>query len=843
MLQKLMAWLRPEKTNDDMRSEMEFHLASRRADLVRNGMSEDEAERQARIEFGSQNRYQEEGRAALGLRVFDEIRNDAGYCLRLLAASPGFAVATISILAIAIGVNTAFFTLYSNYVLKPMAIPRVDQHFRAETRDVNQRGAGGFSEAEMETLAASTRGVVDGIYGVSTIQVLLLKPEQRHAMVSVVSKQYFPLLDGRPALGQIPVNEMQSQPIAVLSSVGHARLFPASQNPVGESIRVRDRLYRIAAVMPATFQGTEPVVPDLWVGLGMQPFLRGEADTGPPRTQVHGFTATGASFTQAATALTSIASRLSRPNGEPIARVQITPMSTMLPEIAEQSLVSLLIFTAFLLVLLIACANLTNLNLARSAVREHEIGMRIQLGASTGRIVRQLLTESVITGTIGAGLGMLLALAGIERAQDMVASMSGIAGLTMQPVTPDWRTFAYSAVLGLLAGVGFGLLPALELSKPKSIGRARPRRMRNALIAGQVAASLVLLLFAGLLTRNMQKLDSIEAGFDLEHTYDLRMDASPQVIAAIEKMPEVEMLSAVSSVPLMGSGMRRNATIAGRRERIQFNHVDEKYLPLLQLPVEGRNFERNETVGRAHVAIISRATAARLFPGRPAIGGTFELDETDAGTYQVIGVVPDVISGFIFMGPDRTAVYLPGAAGQKGMESLLARIPASASTATRALRQMCLDMPGGTGCDPTSLQTLARMQRFPFALAAALAAVLGSIALLLTAIGLYSVVSYSVVQRRREIGIQMALGAMPRNVIFGLLRESSRCVAYGLLAGLPVCLLLSQLASSTVIVWDTFDPLAYALVPLLLAAVAALAAIVPARAASRLDPIEALRQD
>lgn len=833
-----------------MADEMAFHLEARREDLVRRGMTEEAAARQARLEFGSVEGYREEGRAAMGYRLWDELRGDARYALRGMGKSPGFVAAAVAILGLAIGVNGAFFTLYSNYVLKPLAIRGAERHYRVEGRAENRGGTWGWSEEELGQLQAGTKGMVEGIYTQGTFQTLVVAPVQRQSLVTVVSPNYFSLLGGKARAGRTLAAGDENAPVAVLSATGAARFFPGVAAPVGERVRVRGTVLTVIGVMGAEFTGTEAAVPDLWAGRGMNDALRGRiGETSVPRYAAWALLEPGISPERVAAALVATARHFARPGEASVARVELVAQRSLLPEVEELNAAAALVFGAFWMVLLIACANLANLHLARAAARTHEIAMRLSLGASRWRIVRQLLTESTLLALAGAAAGSVLAVAGVERAHAYAVSLAGVGGLVMMPVSVDWRVLLYSGLLGVTAGVLFGLLPALEVTSPSLTvstkrensafaGRVRPRRMRDVLIGGQVAASLVLLILGGVLIRNVQRLAAVEPGYDMDRVYDLRLnDPAPGEMEKLRRVEGVGELAAAGRVPLYGRLDGAAGMVDGKAMTLRQNRVDERYFRVLGLTVEGRGFTAAETEGQAKVAVISRATAGQLWPGQGAVGRTVELDGV---RYEVIGVVGDVVSGWLFEGPDRTAVYLPGAAGQAGMGSAVARITGNPVRTAAALRERCAD---GAGCEPGSLREVSAMQTFPFRIAAGVAGTLGGLALLLTGMGLYSVVSYSVVQRRRELGVHLALGASPAQVVRRILGEAWRCVAGGVVTGLPVCLGLSALAAGSFLQVQTFDPWAYVTVPVLLAIIATIACAGPARKAARTDPAVSLREE
>ena len=518
-------------------------------------------------------------------------------------------------------------------------------------------------------------------------------------------------------------------------------------------------------------------------------------------------------------------------------------------------------FAVFLLVLAIACANLANLYLSRAASRSHEIATRLSLGASRFRIVRQLLTESTFISLLGAFGGIALGAHGGAAGTELHWYDRGRHGNGDGAGGADWRVLVFSACLGVLAGLAFGLLPALEVTSPSLslairrdsafAGRVSPRRMRNLLVGGQVAAGLVLLLIAGVLVRHIQSLNATSPGYDLDRIFDLKQDRpQPALLALLEQQGVVAAVTAVERVPLYGQLDQHPVTADGRSAQLSYNYVDHRYFEALALPVEGRAFTAPRPQPNAKVVVISRGrTAAALWPGALPFGRSITIDHPRAedaqaaGTYQVIGVVPDVVNGWLFRGKDRATIYFPAAAGQERIQSAMVRINSPSASALAAIRKLCAAVPDATGCEPTSLREVAGMQRWPFEAAAMVAGALGMLALMLTAVGLYSVTSYSVVQRRREIGVHLALGASPAQLTRRLVGEAWRCVAGGLAVGLPISLVLSRLANSSVLGINAFDPAAYAAVPVLLAVIVTLACAGPARRAARMDPMASLREE
>ncbi len=724
----LIRLFRRRSIEAEMQEELEFHREARIAHLVAQGATRPEAERRARLEFGAAGHYQEECRAALGYRLLDELRSDVRYAVRGLRKSPGFFAASITILALAIGANSVLFTLFNSFVVKPLPVPSAERHFDLNARNAEARRISSWTVPEMRLLASGASNQVESLYSYSTFQVLMLKPVQRQVLVSTVSADYFQVLGGRARLGRtFGINE-DRLPLVVLSDSGWRKLFAADPNVIGQTLRIRSTAYTIAGVMAPEFTGTEPVVPEFWTSTGSFLLLRPREPGSPePRFLISGFLRPGISLAQAQSALLSVASHLDRRDEERIAAVEIEPRPSLFTRNEEVSAACGLVFAAFLIVLLIACANLANLHLARAASRTHEIAMRLSLGASRWRIIRQLLTESACIGILGAMAAIALAAIGIRQVQDyLFSSMMGI-GITLLPVTMDWRVFVYTAVLGIVAGITFGLLPALESTAPsltastKREGRMRPRRLRGLLIGGQIAASLVLLILAGVLIRNIRQLDTVATGYDMDHVLDLKVDQlSPGLVDRLGRLESVAAISAVSRVPLYGRLGLHAAKLDGKATTVAFNQVDQRYFETLAVPiVEGRGFTRNEAETRARVTVISTATARKLWPdAASAVGKSLELTaepgevSTTAGHYEVIGVVPNLVSGWLFEGADPTAVYLPASAGARSVSSIMVRVTGNPVAASAALRTACAEsVQTPVGCEPASLRQVASMQR------------------------------------------------------------------------------------------------------------------------------------
>lgn len=840
ILRRLQAYFR--NPNADFDTEAETHIALRAAHLESQGQSKSEAHRQARIEFGAKHRYREAARQALGLRILDELRADIRYALRGIKQAPGFAATSITVLAAALSTNILFFTLYDNYVLKPLPIKSPERNYDLTSVTTQGRRNNFWSLEEYEKLKVASQEVFDGLYSESTWQVPLLAPTHTQAFVTGISGPYFDLhATAPPALGQYLRAENRN-PEIVLSDVGHRRLFQSDPNIIGRTIRIRQTIFTVIGVAPRGFHGTELLIPDFWASIHWNPVLRANyKDTGSG-ANVSGILKEGVTPSRAQAILSATALGFPRESDRKLDHLELTLRNTIFPPQEESQIAAALLFAAFLMVLAVACANLANLHLARAAFRTQEIAIRLSLGAGRPRLLRQLLTESIVLSWLGASLALLLAYLGTGALQSYLHTSILPSGLALSPITLSSRIFLATALVGLCAGIAFGLLPALEATKPNLAAATKPQRKRGTLIIAQCAASLVLLILAGILVRNTQRLHGADPGFPLDQIVDTNLEEiTPQARNRIANLPNVAAASVVSRIPLSGWSPRTPVQVDNRTEQLAISYTDENYLSLLNLrPIQGRNFTAAETERRANVALISAATARLVWPGQGnVLGKTLQLQESEntTRTIEVIGVVPDIIGGLYFQGLDRSAVYLPLAPHDPEATNLLIRSKAQTSAAIAELRQINSDL------QPAPLRQGADLQRLPFLAAAAIAGTLGTIALTLTCIGLFGVISYVVAHKTKEIGIRLALGAEPNRILLGVLTTAAKNVAIGIALALPTAYLLSRLASANMLKIQTLDPTVYLATPALLLAVTLISCYLPAHRASRVDPMLSLRQD
>jgi len=793
-------------------------------------------------------------------RALDELRADLRDAWRSVKGSPGASTVAVVILGAAIGVNVILFAFIDAYALRPLPIAGAERY--VDVRETDDRGGRStrWTRDELAALDGAVAPAFEGLYASTSFELPMLEPSARLVHGEAVSARYFPLLRARFALGRPfgAENDGADEPVAVLSHVGWRRLLDADANAVGRKIRLGDTWLTVIGVTVPEFRGVEAVTPEMWIPLRIHAALAaGPGDTG--RYHLSGLLREGATPAQVAVLGAPVLAGFDRsalPAGGARRLLVEHRGSFFSAERGELARLAGLVLGAFALVLLIACANLASLHVARACARHRDIATRFALGASRGRLIRQLLTESLLLSGLGAALGGALAVGGADWVQGRLFSIVTEAGMTLAPIEVRGRVLAFGALLGVIAGLAFGLLPALEGTSMDLVsgsrrdglalgGRVRPQRLGGFLVTVQVTASLVLLVLASLLLRNVQAATRLDAGYDLGRLVDLRFPRpTAAVLERIRRDPRVVSASVVAHTPLSGTLPRQAMIVDGATHTLRYNLVDEAYFATLGLrPTEGRSFRADETASSAPVVVVSAATARRLWPGQSALGRVIEVNEPGAarGRHEVIGVAPDVVSGFFIEGRDPSAVYFPAVASSRAAE-VLVRPRDEAVAAVIGLRGLCQEIDSAVLCEPKTLKELVVLQRFPFLAASVVASGLGSIAIALTTIGLYGIVAFAVVQRLREIGVRIALGATPGAVLRLLLGRAARSVALGLALGLPFCVLLCRLAARLFRL-EAFDPVILPGVPLLLAAVALTAALIPARRATGIEPAVTLRAD
>ena len=865
--------LRRTKQEADLDKELRFHIEQSVTDLAHSGLGEEEARRKVRQEFGGLDQVKEDCRDARGTRWIEDFRQDAGYALRVLRRNPAFAAIAIATLALGIGINTAAFTFFNAFVLRPLPIRDPEALVKLNAVDRNGRTLSSFSIAEYRDFR-DRNDVFSGVIALSPLPVALgdavagraatdysiIPPGYQFAFGVTVSGNYFTVLGGQPALGRLLTPEDDVTPgahaVVVLSDGFWRRQFGGDPALVGRTIRFNGRPYEVVGIAANGFVGTQPNVPDFWVPLAMRGQLEADptdklySDRAHRSVGLYGRLKAHVSPAQAAAAMNVLASSIAEGENSTV-EISISNASTFvsakefMPLIVPMSL-------AVGLVLVVACANVANLLLARAAGRQREIEIRLAVGSSYGRLLRQLITESVIVGVLGGAAGLAASHGAIALGYPAVLSRvplpSGYKDAFTVDLNPDWRIFAFGVGVSIITGVLFGLAPAINSAKAKVI-TARSR-FRDSLVVAQVAICLVLLAASGLLLRSLWFVESLAAGFQPAGLYaaspGLTGESSPamersvieQFALRLGEVPEIQSVSLCYNQPL--SGMSPQTGIEGTAVRVAYNRVGSRYFRTVGISlIRGRDFTELETKANAPVAIVSEGTVSRVWPGEEALGKTIRLGE-DGVARQVIGVVSNARVGILWR-PEDAYVYLP--IGSRPAYTIFRAQSWSVSVAESTLRAEAARIYPALRAPVRSIEDSLELAYAPFRFLAAAAGVIAALTLVLALVGLYGVVSLMVSLRTHEIGIRMALGAMSSDIMRTVFRSSLRVVAVGVVIGLGGGLAFAKLLAVALIGIKPFDVVAFASTSGFLVVVAALATWVPAKRAAGVDPIITLRHE
>jgi predicted permease len=807
---------------------------------------------------------------------------DIRYALRTFAKRPSFAVAAIATLALGIAVNTIAFSLLNSLALRPMPIPGATRVVRLHPVDASGRIGNLISysdyldyrsgSAAFEAMAAYIPA--DLTAGRSSLDRSVVTP--RAALGYVVSASYFDLTGVRPALGRVlqAGDDTAGARLAVLSHAFWQSRFGGAAAVVGATLTLNGEPFTIVGVAAPGFAGTEPLVADVWVPAGALtvavPGSLPLSARDAPAFLVIGRLAPSTSRARAGETMNVVAARLAVANPGPArpAGAAVTPGTffTLDPGIKP---VIAGVMAVVGLVLLIACANVANLILARAASRQREVAVRLALGATRRRIVRQLTVETVMLSLAAGGAALLLAEWTLRILYRIGVTLAPFPWTVALNLEPDVRVFAYTLGLAALGGLVLGLLPALQAASPDIVralhvdgaaagGRLRGSRVRHALVVVQVAGSLVLLVAAGLLLRGLQSARALDLGFRTAGVvyaeYDLRAAGYTAARAAAfnaamaeraRTIPGISSVAFTSHVPLHGGVRRLAVRLLDRPAEPPVTTitttVSPAYFDTLAIRfVAGRGFDADDVRGGVDAVVISDGLARRFWPGEPALGKTLASQDWPAPR-TVIGVVRDASNAAIWRDKEM-AVYLP-AQGSTDPRELRLIVAGNGPAAVRALAAGAAALDPDLRFEATPLEYLLRMWILPSRIAAGAAGTLAMMALALASIGIYGVLTFTVSHRMREIGVRMALGADAGAVVRLVLRDGWRLVSAGLALGAGCALIAAPLLGRFLFGVSAFDPLTMLGVPMVLAMVALGACYLPARRASRLEPLSVLRAD
>jgi len=861
---RLRALTLQKRVERDLEDELDFHIEMQARKYVLAGMSEAEAFRRTRIQFGGAAQVKEECRDARGIGLIETTWRDVRYALRGFRRSPNFALTVVATIALGLGVVTALFTVLNAFYLRPIAVR--DPHSLYEIFWMDRAGEGhDFTWPEYREFLRENPSLSEAL----AFRRAEARLDGRHLSGILVTAEYFRMLGVGAALGRTLLPEDYSapgrEPVIVLSYSAWKNQFAGSPDIAGKKILLRGYPFEVVGVAPSGFKGLGERPTDFWAPLTMSArFDSGPDLFGPERPGVLGIVGRlkpGFSVRQARSGATVWAQRFTanRPNSEKAMATVFVSRATAKPFNPKNATMFSIVLAAFTVVLLIGCTNVANLMLSRAVSRQREIGVRLSLGATRSRLIRQLLTESILLALPAAAVGFLVSRLIIGLCIGVMSATlpPGIAGvLTRIPWLPlDLRVFGFGLAAALVSAILFGLAPALQATRIHIMQAARgdfssefrPARLRNSLVVGQITVCVLLLITAAILLRGVKRMQTLDSGLSPRDNIEMAVEEQfrARVLERLSSDPLVQILAAAGNAPV-----DRKSTVpvmpaqGGARLQIASNRVSPEYFTLFEIPiVRGRNFTAEESRTAASTAIVSESTAQQLWPNQDAVGRTLRVG-ADQRVVSVVGIARDEISRWLTNGDEKTLVYFPASLRTAGSK-LFVRVHGDAEAARRKLDANL------TALDPNALSEIHKLQiqewvtedTYSFQLAYWMSSAIGILALLLTLSGIYGVLSYIVSQRTKEIGIRMAMGATSRAVTGLVLKQSMRLAIIGAFVGGMLAMGMSKILASVLVVINTFDVAAYiGGVALVLGACAA-AAYFPSRRASRIDPLTTLRYD
>ena len=826
----------------------------------------------------------------------DAFLSDLGHGVRLLLRRPGFTAVAVLSLALGIGLNTTLFSVVNAVLFRgtPVADPdRLVEIYSSAGAELPH-----FTSSWPDYLSiVEGTNVFTGVAAHSFVRgILSTGGEPALVTGEAVSANYFDILGIRPALGrgflaEENVGEGQ-HPVLVMSHRLWQRRFAGRPEVVGQTLQLSGIAYQVVGVAPARFTGVLPgLQPEFWVPATMVERLsnagvQSTTNNDPGATRLaqrgnrwlflKGRLAPGRSAAEAQAQLEALFARLARDypvtndrtkaSVLPAAGIRFHPMLDGYVKAA-----SAVLLAAVGLVLVIACANVANMLLARGAARTRELAVRAAVGASRGRLLRQLLSESLALAALGGALGVLLAVAATRLIAAGLATDALPVPIAFD-LRPDASVLAFAALASLATTVLFGLLPAWTGSslalvpslKADATGERSPRRrvtLRDGLVVAQLALSLVLLVAGALLTRGLLRARGTEIGFDpaplAALSFDLQMNGYDEaralafrkrVVAELQAVPGVSAVSLASRLPLAPDVNMEGLRIRGHHQAqddstpIDAVSVGSDYFRTVGVPlVEGRGFTEDEVEREANVAVVNQAFARKYWPGQSALGQAVYTAGFDHDPHVVVGVARDHKVRSVGE-PSTPYLHLPAARSRR--LSLVVRTAQPAAVALPALRAAVLRLePAVVFTEDASATEIAATTLAPTRIGAALLGAFGSLALLLASVGLYGVIAYSVSQRTRELGVRTALGARRGDLVRLVLGHGARLAMVGVCVGALLAALVGRVFGALLYGVSPLDPLAYGLAAAILLLVSAAANLVPALAAARVDPIRALRSE
>ncbi|HXZ19410.1 MAG TPA: ABC transporter permease [Candidatus Acidoferrales bacterium] len=877
---RIRAWGSAAQIDREFEQELESHLELLTAENVRRGMALEEARRAARVRLGGITQLKETNRELRGLPLVETLMQDARYAVRMLRKNPGFTAVAVLTLALGIGANTAIFSVVEAVLLKPLPYPHAEQLFfvfQQRARDAKVQAGWSY----LNFLDLREQSHVFSEMGSNGNHELTLTGRGDPEVVSVadVTPEIFSLLGAKPMTGRLflPADAKPGAPAVVILSESLWRgLFHSDPQILGSSINLDRRPFTVVGVLPQSFRFSARTRSNLlWIPVTQDPlFTQWIPNRGGHWLAVVGRLKPGVSTAEAQAELDTINQRLARefPGENSGWVIRMTPLGELVVGDVRPTLVML--WGAVGVILLIACANIASLLLARATTRSREIAVRSTLGAGRSRIVRQLLSESLVLGLLGGAAGTALAYWGVHALGSLLAQNLP----QVNPIRVDAAVLGFALAISAAAGSVFGLAPAffaaglgfatsLREGNPRAGESHVSRRARGVLAAVETALAMALLVAAGLLLRSYSRMSAVSSGFTPENVvkanfslYSARysgpqewLNFTNELLGRLHSEPGLQESALVVPTPIADTSINvvfdivgSPALAAGSSRTADYAAVSPEYFQVLGIPLlAGREFDDGDVMSAPRVTLISQALARAYFPHEDPLGKQLRFAfGADSDAPRIIaGIVGDVrdVSPGAEPGP---MVYVPFAQSPFPGSDILVRSSLDVSAVVAAIRrdvaQMDPDLAVGDVAQlPGAIQSSLAPPRFRTLLLVLFAA----LALLLAASGIFGVISYSVSRRTQEIGIRVALGASRATILRMVMRETLGLTFSGVALGVPCALLAARLVRHMLFGITTSDPATLSAAVLTLVASAVLAGYVPVRRAMRVDPMVALRHE
>jgi predicted permease len=870
---RLRAIAGARRADDELSEELSLHVELQTRENLRLGMSESEAARRARIALGVEV-TKESSRDVRPLQVFRTFAQDVRYALRLIRRSPGFAAVTILTIALGIGANTAIFSIVNGVLLRPLPYAEPDRLVRIYLVNPAQEITDGrLSVPEMRDWNARTRGLSSVAGAISLPMILTGHGEPTEHQAAIVVGDFFGTLGVPARIGRTLTEDdlRQAIPNAVISDRLWTTRFGRDPGAIGRTIVMGTLTSTVVGVMPPDFRypasdtdfwAAESVLPDEWLGprVRSQRVFEGIARLAP-----------GATLQQAEDDVNAVAAQLAAEfpdTNKGWSAARAVPLRTTIVGHVDTALKVVVAVVGA--ILLIACANLANLLLARGTARAHELATRAALGAGRRRIVRQLLTESLVLAFLGGALGLALSVWGVQT----LLALSADTLPRVEDVRIDRRVIGFGLVLALLTALLFGILPALRAARADPQHRMRGGRgtiggggpLRHALVVVQVALAVVLVIGAGLMARSFLQLRSVDPGFDPDRMlavtvqYNLAgssgdigahlRERREQILRRIATLPGVVAAGSITRLPLEGECtdtlvfLRADGTGSpdGTPLRAANCNVSPGYIGAMGIPLmRGEPLPERWAEGAPFPFLVSEAAARRFWPGQDPLGQIVRANY--GGRAVVVGIVGDVRQHGLGEEPP-PVVYFNQRTAPRIVTTIVARAAGDPLLLVEPIRASIREIDSNqpirsiSTLDRVMAESIARDRFFTL-----LFGLFGLLALVLAAVGVYGVLAYSVGQRTREIGVRIALGAQVRDVLRMVLREGMLLVCAGVALGGLASLAVTRALASQLHGVSATDPFTFAVAPAVLVIVALAACYLPARRATRVEAVTALRAE